>query len=290
MSKHSLKKLPRNTFQVDVKVSWDEVKEEYRKSSLTLLNELTVEGYRKGKAPKQIAEKHLPKKRIYDHLIKNLLQKLYEDIIKQENLKPVVSPKVDLVKAKENEDWEFSILLAEKPEVVLGDYKKNIKEAKEKNKKADIWVPGKDTEKEKKPSEGENHQANLNIALSAVLSTSKVEISDLILEEEFNHRLARLLDDVQKLGLTIESYLKSKGITIDQMKEKIKKEIEETYKLEFILSEVAEKEDITVDQKDLDALFSNIKNEAERKAAQENAYLYATILRKQKTLEFLSNL
>lgn len=288
MNNKSIKRLPKNTVEIKVTIAQDEIKKEYDKAFETLQRELTVEGYRKGKAPKSIAEKHLSKEAVYQQLIKTILPHIYESIVKEEKLKPVISPKIELVKAKEGEDWEIKMTVAEKPEVDLNNYKEAIKEAKEKGKKADIWVPGK--EPEQKENKEMEKQRVLNSALSALLEKVKCEISELMLEEELDQRLARLLDDIQKIGLTAEAYLKSKGTTMEQMKEKMKKEVEETYKLEFILSAIADSENITIDQKDMDVLFANIKDEKERKAAQENAYFYASILRKQKTLEFIASL
>ncbi len=220
-------------------------------------------------------------------MVKTLLPRIYGDIIKKEGIAPVVPPRIKLQKAKENEPWEIQITVAEKPSVDLNDYKKEIKEAKGALKKSEIWLPGKDTDEKKKD---ENKQAVLNAVLNALLQHTKCEISDVIIEEELDHRLTRLLDDIQKLGLTAEAYLKSKGITMEELRGKLTREITETYKMEFVLAEIAQQENITVDDKDLASLFSHITDEKERKAAQENAYFYASILRKQKTLDYLNNL
>jgi len=287
MYSYKLNKLPKNTLEINLNIPTSDINEEYERAFSRLQQELTVEGFRKGKVPKAMAEKHLSKETVYQEMIKTLLPRVYEEIIKKEALKPIVSPKIELVKAKEKEDWQIKITLAEKPLLELGDYKKTIKEIKTNQKKEDIWVPGKgDKEKPK----GENKNKLLNEILNIVLKTSKVELSDLIIEEELNHRLTRLLDDVQKIGLTIENYLKSKNLTMEQLKASYRKEIEDTYKLEFILSEIADKENIKVEKEDLDKLFTNIKEEKERKAAEANSYFYASILRKQKTLDFLISL
>ena len=198
-----------------------------------------------------------------------------------------MSPKIELASAKDNEDWQIKITVAERPIVELGKYKEKIKELKANNKKANIWVPGQD--KEKKDDEAEKSKF-LNVALEALLKTAKIEISDLILEEELNHRLTRLIDDVQKIGLTIDSYLKSKNLTMDSIKDQYKREIEDTYKLEFLLSEIADKEGIKVENSDIEKLFLNIKDDKEREKARENSYYYASILRKQKTIDFLISL
>jgi FKBP-type peptidyl-prolyl cis-trans isomerase (trigger factor) len=77
---------------------------------------------------------------------------------------------------------------------------------------------------------------------------------------------------------------------MDSLKAQCMREIEETYKIEFILMAIADEAKISVNQEELDKLFSSITNEKERASAVQNAYFYATILRKQKTLEYLNSL
>ncbi|MBI2051257.1 hypothetical protein HYT33_00685 [Candidatus Roizmanbacteria bacterium] len=287
---HQLKKLPKNTVEITVEIPNTVVSQEYDKAFEVLRESLEVEGFRKGKAPREVAEKHLSRDAVYQQLLRRLLPKIYEDIVKKEKLQPVVSPKIELLKAKEGEDWQIKITLAERPTVDLGDYKAALKNIKAKHKKADIWVPGKDPEKTKEKMDAEDKQKLLNEALTGLLTHAKVEISDLILEEELNTRLARLVDDVEKIGLTMEAYLKSKNTTMDELKARYTREIEEMHKLEFILHEIAEKEKIQVEQAELEKLLSAITDEKERKSAQQNAYFYASLLRKQKTLDFLLGL
>ena len=130
----------------------------------------------------------------------------------------------------------------------------------------------------------------LNSILDELMNASEVDIADVIVEEELSSRLARLVDDVQKLGMTVDSYLKSKQLTMEDLKASYSKEISETHKVELILNEIAELENIQVEQEELDKLFGNVKDETERQALAQNAYYYAMILRKQKTLDFLLGL
>ncbi len=287
---HTVKKLPKSTLEITVDIHWKTIQDAYGSAFDKLHTNLTVEGFRKGKAPKAIAEKHISKDSVYKELLNTLLSKIYQEILQKNGLKPIANPKIDLKKAKENEDWQVVITLAEKPVVELGDYKKIVQDAKAEMKKDDIWVPGKDETAKPAEKTEEQKQKLLNSALSAVLDKSKCEIPDLLIEEELEGRLARLVDEVQKVGLTTESYLKSKNTTIEKLREQYTKEIENTYKMEFILAELADKEGIKVEQADMDKLFEGIKNENEKKTAQSNAYFYASILRKQKTLDFLTSL
>lgn len=289
MFSHQIKKLPKNTVEISVKITKDEVNKEYQKAFESLSRELTVEGFRKGNAPKAIAQKHIKKEDVYQQLLRDLLPRVYDDIVRKEALKPIISPKIELVNSKENEDWQILIKLAEKPLINLGDYKALIKEVKSKNKKEDIWVPGKDKTKNDTQTKM-NKQKLLNEILTELLKKVKCEISDLIIEAELEQRLSKLLDDIQKIGLTVEAYLKSKGTNIDQLKQQFAREIEDTYKLEFILTEIANEADIKVEQSEIDKLLANLKDEKERELARQNSYFYATILRKQKTLDFLTSL
>jgi trigger factor len=291
MYSYKVKKLPKRTLEINLIVPASDIKKAKSEAFNKLQKELTVEGFRKGKAPLSIAEKHLSQEAIYQEMIKTILPAIYEEIIKKESIKPIVNPKLEIVKAKKDEDWEIKLTLAEKPTIDLKNFKKSIKDVKEKAKKADIWVPGKDKSATPEASAGKDEKSKLiNPILEAVLKEVKIEIPDLIIEDELNHRLARLVDDVEKIGMTTEAYLKSKNLTLDQIKDNFRREIEDTYKLEFILAEIADKENIKVEKSDIDKLLNNIKDEKERQLASENSYYYATILRKQKTLDYLISL
>ena len=279
--------LPKNTVELIIDIPKQEIKSAYQKAFLSLQKELTLPGFRKGSVPKELVEKNIKKEKVYEKLIADLIPRIYEEIIKKENLTPLSLPKIELLKAKEEEDWQIKIILAQKPTVNLKNLKQIVQKVKAEQKKEDIWVPGK-TQKEKENQEVKN-QKLLNLILNALLKEISCEISDILIEEELNHRLASLLDDIKKIGLTVDAYIKSKNLTVEQLKEQYRKEIEETYKLEFILLAIADKENITVEKQDLEKIFVNLSPE-ERKKAEENSYFYASILRKQKTLDFLINL
>lgn len=288
MYTHKVTRLPKKTVEILVTIPKENIQQEADAAFVRLSEQLEVPGYRKGKVPKEIAKKHISKESIYQEAIRALVPNIYEEIVKKEGFQPIITPKIELIKAKENEDWEVKITLAEKPEIVFANYKEGIAKLKAERKKEDIWVPGKD--KTEKKEDNAAKQKLLNDILSLLLKETDCEISDLILEEELNNRLTRLVDDVQKIGLTVESYLKSKNLTIDKLKEIYKREIEDTYRLEFILIAVADREGIKVEPSEIEALFKNIKDEKERALASQNAYYYASILRKQKTLDYLLNL
>ncbi|MBI3620034.1 hypothetical protein HY214_02730 [Candidatus Roizmanbacteria bacterium] len=292
MFAYTQKKLPKSTVEIILVVPTIDVQAEYKKAFSQLQAELAVEGFRKGKVPTTVAEKHLDKEAVYQEMIQSALPQWYEQIVKKENFHPIMSPKVELIKGKDGEDWEFKITLAEKPVVDIANYRKVVSETKHEDKKAAIWTPGKGepAAKEDEAQKAKIRQDRLNRVLEALLKETKIELPDLLLETELSRRLTQAVDDIQKIGLTVDAYLKSKNLTMDELKSRYRREIEDTYKLEFLLAEIADKENITVENKELEDLFNHIPEEKERTKARSNAYFYATILRKQKVLDFLTDL
>ena len=291
MYTYSKKVLPKSSIELVVDIKKEFIKKEYDKAFNKLLESLQIEGFRKGKVPADIGKKHIKGEEIYKEAIQSILPSIYEEIVKKEDIKPIINPKIELTKAKENEDWQVKFNIAIKPVFKLPDLKKIASDVKGNAKKDEIWVPGKAPKSEPEKEDAERKkQKTLNALLEAMITKTKIEIPDLLIEAELEHKLTGLLDEVQKIGLTIDGYLKSKNTNIDDLKAKYRHEIDETYRVEFILNEIADLNNIQVDQVDLDKIFENIKGEKEKEIALQNSYFYASVIRKQKTLEYLLNL
>jgi len=102
----------------------------------------------------------------------------------------------------------------------------------------------------------------------------------MLMEYEINRRLAELIDQVQKVGLTVEKYLSSKGLSLEQLKDEYRQQILANWKLDLALEEFADKYQVVVEDKDLEKYQkTNI-----------NPYLAAKIVRREKTLERLISL
>lgn len=288
MVKHSVNKLPKNTLELQVEIPWEIISREYEKAFQELMKELTVEGFRKGKAPRSIAEKHIPRERAYDAAIRAYIPTLYEELIKKEDIRPVAQPKIELKSARENEPWHVSFKVPLAPAVNLDNYKELVKKAIADAKKPEIWTPGKD--RKEQPSENKQKEAVLQAVLNALVEGVAVEISDVIVEEEVQNRLMKLVEDLQKLGISVDQYVRSRDTTVDDLKAQFRKEIEETYKLEFILQAIGDREKIAVEKEDVESMMKGLETDKEREAFLRNSYHYASLLRKKKILEFLLSL
>ena len=98
------------------------------------------------------------------------------------------------------------------------------------------------------------------------------------------------LDEIKRLGITLDQYLVSTRKTVDDLKRDYGKKALDDIRLEFALAKIAEVEKITVSESEIDDAIKNAKDENERKSLKDNKYLLAGVLRQQKTLDFLRNL
>lgn len=282
----SLNRLPDGTIELTLTVPWDTVSAEFQKTLKRLADSVTLDGFRKGKAPIKTVEEKLGHSAIYEEMLKTLLPSLYNTAVTEYKLRPIINPKLELKEAKENTDWVLRVLTCERPTVTLGDYKKTLSDLNASKKKENIWVPGKN---EKKPEEKPT-KPTLDEVLMALYTAVKVEIPNLLLEQEVNRLLSDLIDQTKKLGLTVEQYLASTGRTSETVHKEYEEQAKRTITLEFSLEEIADKEGVLVSDDDIDTVIKTAKTDEERASLEKQRYYLASVLRRQKTLDFLSAL
>ena len=89
-----------------------------------------VDGFRKGKVPRDIYEKHFGKESLFIDAADSVLQDAYTKAMEESKLVPVVQPAVDL-KSLSEDGVEFTFKIVTKPEVKVNKYKGlNIKPEK----------------------------------------------------------------------------------------------------------------------------------------------------------------
>ena len=277
----AVNRLVNGTIELTITIPWNDIKTTYEQVVEEFVKEVELPGFRKGKAPRKLVEEKLDKSKVYEEVLKQVVPKNYAEAIKQENLTPIVSPRIEVISFKENEVCQFRAQTCEKPEVKLGDYKDALNKAKS-AKLPKIWVPGKDV-KEEKPAE-----LGLEEIIKVLLETSQVNLPTLLVEDEVNRMLARLIDQTQKLGLTVEQYLLAQGKTIEGLKAEYKDQAARNLALEFILEAIADNEKIQVSDEEIEKVIKSAKDTKEQEALRAQKYYLATILRRQKTLDRLA--
>jgi len=84
-----------------------------------LVNEVSIPGFRKGKAPRSILMQHVGKKSLLGEAFEHLIPQLYKQAIESEKLEPIARPEIEII---QTEPLVFKAMVPLKPEVKLGDY------------------------------------------------------------------------------------------------------------------------------------------------------------------------
>lgn len=275
------------TITLTITVPWTKVAETKEAVITELVKTVELPGFRKGKAPRDVAEKKVDSDKVYEDVIQKLLPQAYSDAVREHNLHPIVLPKIEIVQAKEGADWVLRAHTAQKPEVTLGDYKKAIQEAKS-SKKNKIWTPADAAKATQPEGDAKAKQMTLGELLAALLSVVTCQIPDILIETEVNRGLSDLIDQTKKLGLTVDQYLASTGRNADSVRKEYTENARRTLTLEFALEAIADKESIFVSDDDIENAIKTAKTDQERASLTKERYYLASILRRQKTLDFLT--
>jgi trigger factor len=84
-----------------------------------LVKEVSIPGFRKGKAPRAILVQHIGKKNLLDEALEHLIPQFYKQAIESQKLEPIARSEIEVV---QTEPLVFKAIVSLKPEVKLGDY------------------------------------------------------------------------------------------------------------------------------------------------------------------------
>ena len=107
-------------------VNYKVEKEDWKKAQDEAFNKLNkkakIDGFRPGKAPRNVFEKHYGKQEIIYEAADKLINDKFHELLSDDKLIPVVEPKIEPVKLDE-ESLEVNFTIITEPEVTLGEYK-----------------------------------------------------------------------------------------------------------------------------------------------------------------------
>jgi FKBP-type peptidyl-prolyl cis-trans isomerase (trigger factor) len=311
-------KLPKSMVEITGAIKQEAFSSFRNKALENINNEITVDGFRKGKVPENILVSKVGEMTILEEMAELALSRAYPEIIIKENIEAIGTPEISITKIAANIPLEFKIKTSVIPEIKMGDYKSI---AKSESKKPEDKIDVTDTEVEeaikKIVSSHEDHtghdhesddfkkrvreallqdkkfqvQEKRRIALSdAILEASSTEIPELLINSEVRRIEAQFSDDVKRMGVTLEDYLKHAKKTIEDLRQDWRPHAEKKAKLQLILNNIVKLEKIVVDQKEIEEEVKHILAHY-KDADKELAYTYAeTVLTNEKVYQFLEGL
>lgn len=134
-----------------------------------------------------------------------------------------------------------------------------------------------------------NEKLRIRIA-DALVDASKVEIPDIMVESEVDRTQAQFSADIERMGVNLDDYLKHSKKTIEEIREEWKPHAEKKAKLQLIMNEIAKKEKLSPDTKEIEDEVNHIL-EHYADADREKASIYAeTVLTNEKVFKFLETI
>jgi len=275
------------TIQITFSLPQEAVKKTREAVVADLAKDVEVPGFRKGKAPVAKAEGQIPLETIIQKVVGRLLPQALGEAITQNKLKLAIYPHIHVLKADADKPWQVVAETCELPSISLGNYKEVVRGAV---KAKEIWTPEKGSkEKEKELSREEKQQEVIKILLSSI----KINIPKILIEEEVNGRLTNLLDRIEKLGLGLEGYLASLGKTPDTLRGEYKKQAEETIALDLILDKIGGEEGIKITEGQIDEVITASAADPslrDKLNTPEQRRLISGVLRRRSSLDSLTSL
>ena len=107
--------------EVTVNVDKDLWKKAQDKAFKKLAANITVPGFRKGKAPVNMVKSRVDQMKVFNEAINDVLNPVYQDVLKEEKIEPMARPAFDVTKLSE-EELEVKVTIVTRPEVELGKY------------------------------------------------------------------------------------------------------------------------------------------------------------------------
>ena len=122
--------LGKNMVKLTIEADAAEFEEALQKAYLKNRNRISVQGFRKGKAPRSIIEKLYGAGIFYEDAANLIIPDAYEKAAQESGLEIVSRPEIDVEQIEKGKPFIFTAEVAVKPEVTLGQYKEIEVEAK----------------------------------------------------------------------------------------------------------------------------------------------------------------
>lgn len=254
--KLNLLKTEKSTAIVEVLIPASEVLAETEHTLEHLSLNMSVKGFRKGKAPIAMVKKELKEGVLEQETLEHVLNHAVSDAVRELKLKIIGNPSLQKSDAPKDKDWTFTLAIPLYPDIELKDYQARIKATIEKNKPKD-------------------EDAKLKLVFDELVDGSICEIPQSLIDEEVNRSLGRLIAQAETLNLPVVDYLKSINRTPEKLREEYQTTANTSLKLDFLLFAIAKDLKINVGQEEIDEFQKTSEVKEEQKP-----YLEAILLKR----------
>lgn len=108
---------------VVVEISKSELEPSLNKAFLKYRKNITIPGFRKGKAPMKVIEAHYGESVFYEEAFDAIFPEIYQEALKEHNVEVVDRPELDVQEIGRGKELKFTVEVFVRPDVELGQYK-----------------------------------------------------------------------------------------------------------------------------------------------------------------------
>ena len=119
----TIKEQKDNLVTFEIIISAKDADDAYNRSVVAISNHINIDGFRKGKAPKAMVEKHVGVERIKIEAVESLAPKFISQAIQENKLDVITQPSITSYTYEYGSDMSITVQVETRPEVVLGEYK-----------------------------------------------------------------------------------------------------------------------------------------------------------------------
>ena len=119
MVKVSTERLPESQVVLEIEVEAEQMERSLERAYRKLVQRVVVPGFRKGKTPRNMLERHVGRGRLVQEALDSLIPEAYNLAIDEHEVDPIGQPAIELV---QEEPLSFKATVPVRPTVELGDY------------------------------------------------------------------------------------------------------------------------------------------------------------------------
>jgi len=122
--KADIKKISGTKIELKIEIPFSRLEEYFERAIFALGKDLEVEGFRKGKAPREIIEKVIAREKILAKASEDCIKESYLKAVEENKIEPISQPEIKIEKMIFGKNLLFKASFQVLPEVKLPDYKK----------------------------------------------------------------------------------------------------------------------------------------------------------------------
>ncbi|MEX3517096.1 trigger factor [Corynebacterium camporealensis] len=122
--KTTVDKLSDTRVKLTVNVPFSELDKEIDQAYAAIAQQVSIPGFRKGKAPRQLIDARFGRGPILEQVVNDMLPSRYEQAVVENDLKVIGQPDVDISKIEDNDFVEFTAEVDVRPEIEVPDFSK----------------------------------------------------------------------------------------------------------------------------------------------------------------------